>query len=252
MEPLVLEEGMDLVIVTHYNLSGRGACSRGDGTLKTAFLLVICAFIVVANTTVLLALWWNKRFHSRMYLLIGNLALSDLLAGVAYVVNTFTSGRRTFFLSPALWLAREGSMFVALSASIFSLLAIGIERHVTMVRLRPCETSGRCRLLGLLGACWALSLLLSALPSLGWNCLGRLASCSTVLPLYDKSYVAFCIIVFTVLLAAVVALYTRIYRLVTSSRRRVVRGRPSERSLALLRTVVIVLGVLWCAGLPSS
>ncbi|KAM9762250.1 sphingosine 1-phosphate receptor 3a [Menidia menidia] len=238
----VMEDGMNVVIVSHYNHSGKWDRPRGGGACKTAVLLLICVLIVMENVTVLLALWRNKRFHSRMYFLIGNLALSDLLAGVAYVVNIFTSGRNTFFLTPVQWLAREGSMFVALSASTFSLLAIGIERHMTMVRLRPCETAGRGRLLTLLAACWLVSLLISALPSLGWNCLDHLAACSTVLPLYAKSYIAFCISVFSALLAAIVVLYIRIYRLVTSSGRRV-SSRPSERSLALLRTVVIVLGV---------
>ncbi|XP_051549972.1 sphingosine 1-phosphate receptor 3-like [Myxocyprinus asiaticus] len=244
-----LEPGMNDIIVSHYNHSGKWGRPRSTGTCKTAFLLFICILIVLENVTVLLALWRNKRFHSRMYFLIGNLALSDLLAGVAYVVNIFTSGSKTFFLSPGQWLLREGSMFVALSASTFSLLAIGIERHMTMVRLRPCEVAGRGRLLALLGACWAVSVLLSALPSFGWNCLGRVHTCSTVLPLYDKSYIAFCISVFTALLAAIVVLYVRIYKLVTSSGRRV-SSRPSERSLALLRTVVIVLGVFVACWAP--
>ncbi|KAM8874248.1 sphingosine 1-phosphate receptor 3a isoform 1-T3 [Spinachia spinachia] len=244
-----LQDGMNAVIVSHYNHSGKWDMSRGSGACKTVLLLFICLLIVLENVTVLLTLWRNKRFHSRMYFLIGNLALSDLLAGVAYVVNIFTSGSNTYFLTPAQWLAREGSMFVALSASTFSLLAIGIERHMTMVRLRPCETAGRGRLLGLLAACWLVSVLLSALPSMGWNCLNNMASCSTVLPLYAKSYVAFCISVFSALLVAIIILYIRIYRLVTSSGRRV-SSRPSERSLALLRTVVIVLGVFVMCWTP--
>ena len=239
---------MNTVIVNHYNHSGKWERPRSSGACKMAVLLFICCLIVLENVTVLLALWRNKRFHSRMYFLIGNLALSDLLAGVAYVVNIFTSGRNTFFLTPVQWLAREGSMFVALSASTFSLLAIGIERHMTMVRLRPCETAGRGRLLGLLAACWLVSVLLSALPSLGWNCLDNMTSCSTVLPLYAKSYVAFCISVFSALLVAIIILYIRIYRLVTSSGRRV--SSQSERSLALLRTVVIVLGVFVMCWTP--
>ncbi|KAL7854572.1 hypothetical protein SRHO_G00167620 [Serrasalmus rhombeus] len=248
---IYLEEGMNSVIVTHYNHSGKWGRPRSGSTCKMAVQLLICVLIVLENATVLLALRRNKRFHSRMYLLIANLALSDLLAGVAYIVNLITSGERTFYLTPTQWLAREGSMFLALSASTFSLLAIGVERHMTMVRLRPCEAAagGRGRLLALLAACWAVSLLLSALPSLGWNCLGQLHTCSTVLPLYAKSYVAFCISVFSALLAAVVALYVRIYRLVTSSGRRV-GSRPSERSLALLRTVVIVLGVFVACWSP--
>ncbi|XP_072245722.1 sphingosine 1-phosphate receptor 3a [Leuresthes tenuis] len=245
----IIKEGMNTVIVSHYNHSGKWDRPRSSGVCKTAVLLFICVLIVLENITVLLALWRNKRFHSRMYFLIGNLALSDLLAGVAYVVNIFTSGQNTFYLTPVQWLAREGSMFVALSASTFSLLAIGIERHMTMVRLRPCETAGRGRLLALLVACWFVSLLMSALPSLGWNCLDNLAICSTVLPLYAKSYIAFCISVFSALLVAIIILYIRIYRLVTSSSRRV-SSRPSERSLALLRTVVIVLGVFVMCWAP--
>ncbi|KAI7791351.1 sphingosine 1-phosphate receptor 3a [Triplophysa rosa] len=244
-----LEPDMNLDIVSHYNHSGKWGRPRSTGTCKKALLIFICVLIVLENVTVLLALWRNKRFHSRMYFLIGNLALSDLLAGVAYVVNIFTSGRNTFFLTPNQWLLREGSMFVALSASTFSLLAIGIERHMTMVRLRPCEAASIGRLLALLGACWAVSIFLSALPSLGWNCLGKMHTCSTVLPLYDKSYIAFCISVFTALLAAIVVLYVRIYQLVTSSGRRV-SSRPSDRSLALLRTVVIVLGVFVLCWAP--
>ncbi|XP_076880635.1 sphingosine 1-phosphate receptor 3a [Brachyhypopomus gauderio] len=244
-----LQPGMNLEIVGHYNHSGKWARPRGSGGCKTVLLLVVCALIILENATVLLALRWNKRLHGRMYLLIGNLALSDLLAGVAYAVNISTSGQRTFFLTTAQWLAREGSMFVALSASTFGLLAVGVERHATMARVRPCEAGGRGRLLVLLAACWAVSLLIGALPSLGWNCLARLQACSTVLPLYDKGYVAFCVSVFSALLAAVVALYVRIYRLVRSSGRRV-SSRPSERSLALLRTVVIVLGVFVACWAP--
>ncbi len=236
-----VEPGMNVIIVRYYNHSGKWGRSKSPSTYNTAFLICFGALIVLENITVLLALWRNKRFHSRTYFLIGNLALSDLLAGVAYMVNIFTSGRNTFFLSPGQWLLREGSMFVALSASTFSLIAIGIERHMTMFRPRPCETTGRGRLLALLGACWAVSVLMSALPSLGWNCLDRIHTCSTVLPLYDKSYIAFCISVFTALLVAIVVLYVRIYMLVKSSGRRV-SSRPSDRSLALLRMVVIVLG----------
>ncbi|XP_061093838.1 sphingosine 1-phosphate receptor 3a [Conger conger] len=239
---------MNAEIVNHYNHSGK-LIRPLSSEWKRALPVLICVLIVLENLTVLLSVVRNKRFHSRMYYLIGNLAVSDMLAGVAYIVNILTSGEKTFSLTPYQWLAREGSMFVALGASTFSLLAIGIERHMTMVRLTPCETASRGRLPALLVACWVVAVLLGALPSLGWNCRGRLESCSTVLPLYAKSYVAFCISVFMALQAAIVVLYTRIYRLVTSSSRRI-SGKPSERSLALLRTVVIVLGVFVVCWAP--
>uniref|UniRef100_A0A4W6G497 Sphingosine-1-phosphate receptor 3a n=1 Tax=Lates calcarifer TaxID=8187 RepID=A0A4W6G497_LATCA len=75
------EDGMNPVIVKHYNYSGKWDRPRSEGACKMAVLLLICVLIVLENVTVLLALYRNKRFHSRMYFLIGNLALSDLLAG---------------------------------------------------------------------------------------------------------------------------------------------------------------------------
>uniref|UniRef100_A0A8C4T4G2 Sphingosine-1-phosphate receptor 3a n=1 Tax=Erpetoichthys calabaricus TaxID=27687 RepID=A0A8C4T4G2_ERPCA len=246
------EVGMDQIIFDHYNHSGKWGRQKSADASKMVLLLLICAFIVLENVLVLIAIWKNKKFHNSMYYLIGNLALSDLLAGVAYVVNIFTSGQRTYFLTPRMWFVREGSMFVALSASTFSLLAIGIERHMTMVNMKPYDATKKYRLFILLAACWVISIFLGALPILGWNCINDLPSCSTVLPLYSKSYVAFCISIFTFILLAIVILYVRIYRLVNSSSQRVAtrNNSQSERSMALLRTVVIVLGVFIVCWAP--
>ncbi|KAI5213405.1 Sphingosine 1-Phosphate Receptor 3 [Manis pentadactyla] len=68
----------------------------------------------------LIAIWKNSKFHNRMYFFIGNLALSDLLASIAYKVNILMSGKRTLSLSPTVWFLREGSMFMALGASTCS------------------------------------------------------------------------------------------------------------------------------------
>ena len=51
--------------------------------------------------------------------------------------NILLSGPLTLHLSPALWFAREGGVFVALSASVLSLLAIALERLLTMERRGP-------------------------------------------------------------------------------------------------------------------
>uniref|UniRef100_A0A670JVM8 G-protein coupled receptors family 1 profile domain-containing protein n=1 Tax=Podarcis muralis TaxID=64176 RepID=A0A670JVM8_PODMU len=74
------------VISLHYNYTGKLHGSKYKGSLKADAIvfLVVCAFIVVENLVVLLAIWRNKKFHLPMYYLIGNLTLSDLLAGVAY------------------------------------------------------------------------------------------------------------------------------------------------------------------------
>ncbi|KAM8828975.1 sphingosine 1-phosphate receptor 3 isoform 1-T2 [Spinachia spinachia] len=243
-------------IYLHYNYTGKldrrptvGA-SPGGVDAKTVVFLVVCGCIVLENLGVLVALWRNHRFHHRMYFFIGNLALCDMLAGVAYLVNLLLSGEKTLQLSPALWFVREGSMFVALGASIFSLLAIAIERHLTMIKMRPYDASKNYRVFLLIGTCWLIAVSLGALPILGWNCLDNLPDCSTVLPLYTKKYVAFCITVFMVLLMAMSVLYARIYILVKSSSQRVSKNRNSEHAMSLLRTVIIVVGVFIACWTP--
>lgn len=243
-------------IYLHYNYTGKldhrpnvGA-SPGTINIQTIVFLIICSFTVLENLTVLVAIWRNHRFHNRMYYFIGNLALCDLLAGVAYLSNLLLSGDKTLQLSPALWFIREGSMFVALGASIFSLLAIAIERHLTMIKMRPYDANKNYRVFLLIGACWLIAASLGTLPIMGWNCLDNLPDCSTVLPLYTKKYVAFCITVFMALLLAMSILYARIYILVRSSASKVNKHSNSEHAMSLLKTVIIVVGVFIACWTP--
>ncbi|XP_078070515.1 sphingosine 1-phosphate receptor 3 [Mustelus asterias] len=245
------------LIESHYNYTGKfdKKARTTDGMdVTTVAFLIICSFIVLENLMVLIAIWKNNKFHNRMYYFIGNLALSDLLAGIAYKVNILMSGKKTFGLTTTVWFIREGSMFVALGASTFSLLAIAIERHMTMIKMRPYDASKKYRVFLLIGACWMISILLGALPILGWNCICNFSKCSTVLPLYSKTYVVFCISIFSAILLAIVILYARIYILVKSSSRKVANRKftknNSERSMALLKTVVIVVGIFIACWSP--
>ncbi|XP_063770573.1 sphingosine 1-phosphate receptor 3 [Pseudophryne corroboree] len=250
---LIFQENQkcDSTIKLHYNYTGKSLkCNGNQMDNTTVLFLIICSFIVLENLMVLIAIWKNNRFHNRMYFFIANLALCDLLAGIAYIVNILMSGANTCNISLTAWFVREGSMFVALGASTFSLLAIAIERHLTMIKMRPYDANKKYRVFLLIGTCWLISFSLGALPILGWNCLNNLDDCSTVLPLYSKKYVGFCISIFIVILIAIVILYARIYILVKSSSQRVTNHNNSERSMALLRTVVIVVGVFIACWSP--
>nr|7EO2_A Chain A, Sphingosine 1-phosphate receptor 1 [Homo sapiens] len=248
------------IIVRHYNYTGKlniSADKENSIKLTSVVFILICCFIILENIFVLLTIWKTKKFHRPMYYFIGNLALSDLLAGVAYTANLLLSGATTYKLTPAQWFLREGSMFVALSASVWSLLAIAIERYITMLKMKLHNGSNNFRLFLLISACWVISLILGGLPIMGWNCISALSSCSTVLPLYHKHYILFCTTVFTLLLLSIVILYCRIYSLVrTRSRRLTFRkniskaSRSSEKSLALLKTVIIVLSVFIACWAP--
>nr|XP_033772884.1 sphingosine 1-phosphate receptor 1 [Geotrypetes seraphini] len=248
------------IIKIHYNYTGKLNLNANVDTgmkLTSVAFIIICCFIIVENILVLLTIWRTKKFHRPMYYFIGNLAFSDLLAGAVYTANILLSGEKTYTLTPAQWMVREGSMFVALSASVFSLLSIAIERFITMLKMKVQNESNCCRSSLLMGSCWAVSLILGGLPIMGWNCIGKLEHCSTVLPLYHKHYLLACTTVFTLLLMSIVMLYARIYTFVrTKSRKMTFRQHSikstgnSEKSMALLKTVIIVLSAFIICWAP--
>ncbi|XP_075758639.1 sphingosine 1-phosphate receptor 2 [Pelodiscus sinensis] len=233
-------------IQEHYNYT-KGVTGSLGRSATSHFIVGLCCLIVLENLLVLVAVARNKKFHSAMFIFIGNLAACDLLAGLAFMANVLLSGPRTFRLTPVEWFAREGTAFATLAASVFSLLAIAIERHVAITKVKLYSSDKNCRMVLLIGACWAISLAIGTLPVLGWNCLGRLEDCSTVLPLYAKSYILFVVTVFSAILLSIVALYGRIYCIVRASHAEI----AGTQTLALLKTVTIVLGAFIVCWLPA-
>ncbi|KAL6102637.1 sphingosine 1-phosphate receptor 2 [Pungitius pungitius] len=210
-------------------------------------IVVLCTVIILENLLVLIAVCRNKKFHSAMFFFIGNLAFSDLLAGSAYIANIFLSGSRTFDLMPVQWFIREGTAFIALAASVFSLLAIATERYIAITKIKVYGSTKTCRMFLLIGACWVTSILLGGLPIIGWNCINDLPECSAVLPLYSKKYILFVVTIFSLILLSIVILYVRIYLLVRHSQ----QEATTQASVALLKTVTIVLGVFIMCWLPA-
>lgn len=242
--------GINHVILRHYNYTGRLqnrtiSSSKNHISATTALFLFFSVFIILENLLVLIAVISLIR-HSRrwVYVCIANITLSDLLTGTAYVVNICMSGSQTFRLSPALWLFREGTLFVALAASIFSLLLIAVERYTTMMKPPHQKPARRtyCRIYGLVLLCWILALVIGFLPLLGWNCVCSLDECSTLLPLYSKTYIFFSLIIFFLILLAIGVLYGAIYCHVHKSTQLGLQ-RSRKRSLDLLKTVITIVGV---------
>ncbi len=138
------------LVLFHYNYTGKLDQNRYSDGLKAESIafLFICLLIVVENLIVLMAIYKNKKFHMPMYYLLGNLTLSDLLAGFTYMLNIVLSGSNTLKLTPLLWFLREGGVFITLSASVFSLLAYrhrALLHHAQHQALPPCQTQPHVR-----------------------------------------------------------------------------------------------------------
>ncbi|KAA0711920.1 Sphingosine 1-phosphate receptor 3 [Triplophysa tibetana] len=235
------------LILKHYNFTGRlqhRKPSRTSTGIITILFLCISIFIILENLMVLLAVLFRVGLRHRwIFICIANIALSDLLTGSAYVVNICMSGERTFKLSPVLWLFREGVLFVALAASIFSLLLIAVERYATMMKPVHQKTATKTyRVYMMVVLCWMTALVIGFLPLMGWNCVCNLKSCSTLLPLYSKSYILFALVIFFILLLTIGALYFAIYCHVRRSTE-TMSLRSSKRSLRLLKAVISIVGV---------
>lgn len=232
--------------MTAEELRDRIESKQSLSSLNILFV-IICSIIILENLLVLIAVFRNKKFHSAMFFFIGNLAFSDLLAGSAYIANIFLSGPRTFHLTPVQWFIREGTAFIALSASVFSLLAIAIERYIAITKVKVYGSNKTCRMFLLIGACWVMSILLGGLPIIGWNCINNLDDCSAVLPLNTRYYIRFVVTIFSIILLSIVILYVRIYLIVRTSH----QEATNSPAYALLKTVTIVLGVFIVCWLPA-
>lgn len=231
------------IILQHYNYTGRlqhRTSNKSSISTASAILLCFSILIMLENLLVLLAVLFHVRIRHRwLNICIANIALSDLLTGAAYVVNICMSGERTLRLSPLLWLLREGLLFVALAASVFSLLLIAVERYVTMMKSESENRNRKTyRIYMMVVLCWITAFVMGFLPLFGWNCVCNLRECSTLLPLYSKSYILFALVIFFIILLTIGGLYFAIYWRV----RRNILVKSRKRSIRLLKAVISIVG----------
>uniref|UniRef100_A0A8C6V601 Sphingosine-1-phosphate receptor 4 n=1 Tax=Naja naja TaxID=35670 RepID=A0A8C6V601_NAJNA len=207
--------------------------------------------IILENLVVLLAIILKVRSRRWIFTCLASISFSDLLAGIAYLINLCLSGRMTFQLAPYMWFLREGILFIALAASTFSLLVTAIERFSAMVRpIAESESVKTCRLRSFIFFSWFLAFVIGLLPLFGWNCICDVPRCSTLLPLYSKSYILFTVVMFSIILVGVVSFYCSIYCWVGRRAKLGFSSGSRRRSLGLLKTVLIILCTFLACWIP--
>ncbi|KAM7369209.1 hypothetical protein PAMP_013501 [Pampus punctatissimus] len=238
-------------IAFFYNRSGKYLATDWNTVSKLVMGLgiTVCIFIMLANLLVMIAIYVNRRFHFPIYYLMANLAAADFFAGLAYFYLMFNTGPNTRRLTVSTWLLRQGLIDTSLTASVANLLAIAIERHITVFRMQLHTRMSNRRVVVVIVIIWTMSIIMGAIPSVGWNCICDIKSCSNMAPLYSNSYLIFWAVFNLVTFVVMVTLYAHIFVYVRQRTMRMSRHssgprRNRDTMMSLLKTVVIVLVML--------
>ncbi|XP_072567500.1 G-protein coupled receptor 12 isoform X2 [Paramormyrops kingsleyae] len=187
---------------------------RGAAVPVNPWDVVLCisgTLIACENAVVVLVIWQNPGLRAPMFLLIGSLALADLLAGLGLVLHFVFA---YLLRSDPAQLLTVGLVVASFSASIFSLLAITIDRYLSLYYALTYNSERTVTFTHvMLLLLWAVSLGLGLLPVTGVNCLAEEASCSVVWPL-TKNNVAVLSVSFLLLFGLMLQLYVQICKIV--------------------------------------
>ncbi|XP_032969166.1 lysophosphatidic acid receptor 3 isoform X1 [Rhinolophus ferrumequinum] len=243
-----------------YNRSNTDTADDWTGATLVIVLCVgtfFCLFIFFSNSLVIAAVIKNRKFHFPFYYLLANLAAADFFAGIAYVYLMFNTGPVSKTLTVNRWFLRQGLLDTSLTASLTNLLVIAVERHMSIMKMRVHSNLTKKRVILLILFVWAIAIFMGAVPTLGWNCLCDISACSSLAPIYSRSYLIFWTVSNLVAFFIMVVVYLRIYMYVkrkTNVLSPHTSGSISRRKtpMKLMKTVMTVLGafvVCWTPGL---
>ncbi|KAJ8414723.1 hypothetical protein AAFF_G00022460 [Aldrovandia affinis] len=131
--------------------------------------LVIAVLAVLGNVLVCWAVYLNSNLQSITNFFVVSLAVADIAVGVLAIPFAIT-------ISTGFCAQFYGCLFIACfvlvltQSSIFSLLAIAVDRYIAIkipLRYNSLVTGQRAK--GIIAICWVLSVVIGLTPMLGWN-----------------------------------------------------------------------------------
>ncbi|KAM9195046.1 adenosine receptor A2a [Dugong dugon] len=135
--------------------------------------LAIAVLAILGNVLVCWAVWLNSNLQNVTNYFVVSLAAADIAVGVLAIPFAIT-------ISIGFCAACHGCLFIACfvlvltQSSIFSLLAIAIDRYITIrIPLRYSGLVTGTRAKGIIAVCWVLSFAIGLTPMLGWNNCGQ-------------------------------------------------------------------------------
>uniref|UniRef100_UPI00398E9164 lysophosphatidic acid receptor 3 n=1 Tax=Pristiophorus japonicus TaxID=55135 RepID=UPI00398E9164 len=238
------------------NVSGEAfsVCSRYVGLV---FGTICCLFIFLCNAMIIIIVVRNRKFHYPFYYLLANLAAADVFASSAYVFMMFHTGELSRTLTVHRYFLRQALLDISFSASVDSLLVIAVERYSSVMKMQLHSNLSKRRVSCLILAIWAAAVVMGTIPNMGWNCICDIGSCSSLAPIYSRSFLLFWALFNLSAFCVIIAIYLRIYiyvRKKTKSMSSHTTGsiKRNKMPMKLIKTIMTVLGAFifcWTPGL---
>ncbi|XP_048205805.1 cannabinoid receptor 2 [Perognathus longimembris pacificus] len=233
--------------------------SSSQATAVGVMCLLLGLLSALENAAVLYLIASSRRLRGKpSYLFIGSLATADLLASLVFAYNFVVFHVFHGKDSISGFLLKIGSVTLAFTASVGSLLLTAADRYLCLLYPPAYKTLlTRGRAWGALGVMWALSAFISYLPLMGWTCCPK--PCSQLFPLIPNDYLVGWLVFISLLFASIIYTYGRVLwkahqhtaSLAGHQERQVPGAARMRLDVRLAKTLGLVLAVLLLCWLPS-
>lgn len=194
--------------------------------------LTLGTFTVLENLMVLCVIFHSQTLRSRpSYHFIGSLAVADLIGSIIFVYSFLDFHVLHRKDSPNVFLFKLAGVIASFTASVGSLFLTAIDRYISIHRpMAYKRIVTKTKAVIAFSVMWTISVVISLLPLLGWNCKRLNSVCSDIFPLIDQKYLMFWIGMTSILLLFIIYAYMFI---LWKSHHHAVRmlSRSSQRSM---------------------
>lgn len=237
--------------------------SFNDTIFLTFFTIegIIAIPTVFGNLLLIYCIKHYKTFHTRSYILIANLAVSDFLIGAVFIpYDMSTVGFPQMRQNKITCILRNALLLTFVGASVVNLLLISLERYAAIayplwhLKLSPNW------LIGSIILAWSFSSILAILPLMGWNSWNTTLKCTrkwndTYAHSYKVMWILICVLTIIISISLFIRVVIITFKLLDSSNMaegdiRKFSPRYLTTSIEKTKVLILILGVFVVCWAP--